>query len=72
MEKAARPLLFGCLRVSAGRRAGILDVIRDAGEHVLGVERARTTSPNRIIDNATIAAYNSDSKHRITKDAPHV
>jgi len=25
--------------------------------------------PNRIIDNATIEAYNPDSKHRITKDA---
>jgi hypothetical protein len=27
-------------------------------------------SPNRMIDNATIAGYNSDSKHRITRIAP--
>jgi hypothetical protein len=60
---------FGVRRGFIPRKRGHLLGGRVAGEDVLDVERARIATTERIIDNATIAAYNSDSKHRITKDA---
>jgi len=62
-------LLLASGRVLSPESAGICRVSALAGEHVLDVERARIAAPPQIIDNATIEAYNSDSKHRITKDA---
>ena len=53
---------------SAGHH--IFDPVRQGDAHSASKEPSRSAS-SRVIDNATIEAYNSDSKHRIRR-TPHM